>query len=381
MTDELLPRIWARRLAAIAAIAGGLVLLYVLRGILLPFLLAWIAAYLASPLVDLLTRRWKGNREAAVLFVMALVLLLFLLVIAVSVPIVIKESTALANRFPDYKAAVVAEMEYWQAEGRIPPEAKMLALEALGRLQEATPQIAGAVGQWMIDWLSSLLGIFNVLLDLLLFAFVFYYFLCDFHAVNDRILGAIPPRHRDRMRPVLAEIDLNLRTVLRGQLMVALAMGACYTLGLTLAGVPYAVLIGPVSGLGNFLPYVGPMLGMIPAFLFTILHHTGDPSGLAVQAAWIVGIFGFVQVLESYWLTPKLAGESVGLGPVAVLFALSVGGALLGVVGVVAALPIAAVVKVLLERGWDAYRASGFYGDEVPAPVADTRDASKTSTS
>lgn len=368
MSDELLPRIWARRLALLAALAAVLVLVHLLHGVLLPFLLAWIAAYLASPLVDALERRWKGRREGAVLFVMALFFLSVLVLLAVSIPIVIQESSALAARFPAYRALVLAEIEYWQAEGRIPVEARNLAFDALERLQGAAPEIAAAVGRWLIDWLSSLLGIFNVLLDLLLFAFVFYYFLRDFHVVNRRLLSAAPARHRDRIRDLLSEIDLNLKTVLRGQLMVAVAMGACYTLGLSLAGVPYAVLIGPVSGLGNFLPYVGPLLGMVPAFLFTALHHSGDAAGLAVQAAWILGVFGLVQVLESYWLTPKLAGESVGLGPVAVLFALSVGGALLGIVGVVVALPLAAIVKVLLERGWDAYRASAYYGGGAEDP-------------
>ncbi len=374
MNDEILPKVWARRFLALLVLAAVLAALYALRTVFLPFLLAWIAAYLVSPFVDALERRWKGRREAAVLFVMIVVLLGFVLAVVVSVPIIIQESTMLAKKFPEYRAAIMIEVEYWQAEGRIPPEARNLAVQALEKLQEATPQIATFIGQWLMDWLSSLLGIFSVLLDFLLFAFVFYYFLCDFHLVNQRILEAIPARHHARIRPALAEIDLNLRTVLRGQLMVALAMGACYTVALTLVGVPYAVLIGPVSGLGNFLPYVGPMLGMIPAFLFTILHYPGDMATLGIQTLWILGIFGMVQVLESYWLTPKLAGQSVGLGPVAVLFALSVGGALLGIVGVVAALPLAAVLKVLMERGWQEYRESAFYVH--PGPSSDPPDTS-----
>lgn len=375
MNNEILPKVWGRRLLALLTLVGVLAAFYALRTVVLPFLLAWIAAYLVSPIVDVLEKRWKGRRESAVLFVMAVVLLGLTLAVVVSVPIIIQESTMLAKKFPEYRAAIMTEVEYWQAEGRIAPEARNLAVDALEKLQEATPQIATFLGQWLMNWLSSLLGIFGVLLDFLLFAFVFYYFLCDFHLVNQRILMAIPARHHARIRPTLAEIDLNLRTVLRGQLMVALAMGACYTVALTFAGVPYAVLIGPISGLGNFLPYVGPMLGMIPAFLFTILHYPGDMTTLGIQTLWIIGIFGVVQLLESYWLTPKLAGQSVGLGPVAVLFALSVGGALLGIVGVIAALPLAAVLKVLLERGWQGYQASSFYADPGTGSAPEPPDA------
>lgn len=361
MSEPLLPRIWSRRLLALVLIILVVAMVAALQSVIMPFLLAWIAAYIVSPVVDMLEKRWRGRREAAVLFVMSVVALIGLLALVVTIPIVINESTTLVRAIPRYREAVMVEVDYWQTSGRIPAEARFLAQDVLVRLEAVTPQIATTVGALLFSWIGSLLGIFGFLLDFLMFIFVFYYFLLDFHQINQRLMAAAPSRHHARMYALFAQIDLNLRTVMRGQLIVALCMGALYTVSLAIAGVPYAILIGPISGLGNFLPYVGPMLGMIPAFLFTILHAGGDMHTMMVQGGWILAIFGIVQVLESYVLTPKLAGGSVGLGPVAVLFALSVGGELLGIVGVVAALPLATVVKVLLSEGWAAYQASDFF--------------------
>jgi predicted PurR-regulated permease PerM len=362
MTEDLLPRVWARRLMTAGAIGLVILLLAKLFGVLAPFLLAWIAAYLASPLVDLLEKRLGGSRDRAVIAVMLFVAVLVIAVIAITIPILINEATILTTSFPIYQQRITIVIEEWKAAGRIPPEVESLALTWLQKLQEAAPEIAPAVGGWLLSGLGSILGFFEFLLDGLLFVFVFYYFLTDFHVISANLVRAVPERWRAPMRDLFSEVDVNLRTVLRGQFLVAIAMAALYAFGLSIAGIPYAILIGLVSGLGNFLPYVGPLLGMIPAFFFMALHSGGSLDAMIVPSISILAVFGTVQFLESFLLTPRIAGESVGLGPVAVLFAVSIGGVLLGIVGVVAALPIAAILKVLLKRAWIAYQTSDFYG-------------------
>ncbi len=359
MTEEaLIPRIWVRRFSALAGLALVLSLAYAIRSTVAPFLLAWIAAYLATPLVDALETRLHIRRESGVIVVMLLCLLIVVLALSLAVPIIINESVALANSIPAYREKLSATFEAWKASGRIPPQAEQMARVALTRLQDAAPQIATQLGEWAFSGLSSLYGLLEMALNLLLGVFVFYYFLRDFHVINERMIEAAPPAWHDEMKDLLGEIDANLRTVLRGQFLVALAMAVLYGTGLGIAGVPYFILIGLIAGFGNFLPYIGPMLGMLPAFLFVFLHTAGDLASMTTPVIGIVVVFGVVQFLEGFVLTPRLAGKSVGLGPVAVLFALSVGGALLGLVGVVAALPMAAIMKVVLKRGWNLYKGS-----------------------
>lgn len=367
MTDDpgsgaaILPQVWVRRLLLGAAL---LVLLYFAGTILdvaMPFFLAWIAAYLVSPAVDALEKRLGWSRTRAVILVMLAAATLLIAVVSITVPIVISETLSLTDSFPRYRDRVLAEVDYWQNAGRIPPNIQQLAQRSLDQLQNAAPEIASWIGQRLFAWLGSLLGIFDFLLGFFLFLFVFFYFLRDYHVVSQRLVAAVPERHRAALNDLLGEIDAGLRTVLRGQFLVALAMAGLYSIGLTLAGVPYALLIGLAAGFGNFLPYVGPLLGMIPALGFTALHATSDPRSFGIQCGLIIAVFIVVQVLESYFLTPKLAGESAGLGPVAVLFSVSLCGTLLGVVGVIVALPLAAVARVLLIRGWKTYQKSEFY--------------------
>jgi len=367
MTDDpgrnasLLPQLWARRLLLGAVILALLYFAGTICDVAMPFFLAWIAAYLVSPAVDMLEKRLGWSRTRAVVLVMLAAALLLMTVVSITVPIVVSETLSLTDSFPRYRDRVLSEIDYWQNAGRIPPNIQQLAQRSLGQLQTAAPEIASWVGQRLFAWLGSLLGIFDFLLGLFLFLFVFFYFLRDYHVVSQRLVAAVPERHRAVLNDLLVEIDAGLRTVLRGQFLVALAMAGLYGVGLTLAGVPYALLIGLAAGFGNFLPYVGPLLGLIPALGFTALHATDGLQALAIQSSMIVLVFIVVQVLESYFLTPKFAGESAGLGPVAVLFSVSLCGTLLGVVGVIVALPLAAVARVLLIRGWRTYQKSEFY--------------------
>lgn len=363
--DELIPRIWRRRLLALALVFFVALALYSLGGILLPFLLAWIAAYLLTPLVDFLEERLHLKRTSAVVTAITLFAIAGLVGLLVTVPIVAMETSHLVRAFPGYVEKVEAHIDSFRQAGRIPYQAEVVAEAAMNKLKESAPEIAAYAGSLLLDWMGSLVSIVGFIFSFLLFVFVFFFFLRDFHVIGGNMANAVPVRHRETMTNLLTEIDVNLRAVLRGQLLVAIGMGVLYAVGLGIAGVPYAILIGLVAGLGNFLPYIGPMLGLVPAFGFVLLHADFS-SGFSAEAVAgpVIGIlivFAVVQFLEGFVLTPKFAGEAVGLGPVATLFAISAGGAILGLVGVVAALPAAAVAKVLLSRGWRAYSDSAFY--------------------
>lgn len=359
MTEKIFPTIWKKRIAVIFISVLAVTLIYLLHNILMPFLCAWLAAYLVSPLVDLMERRLKFTRAQDVVLVMAFSMLFLFITLAVTLPIFIDETISLASSLPLYRDRIVATFHNWQASGKIHPAVLHVADQIFEKIQASAPTIAAEAGQWFLSWLNSLLGILLFLMNLILFFFVFFYFLRDFKHINRLMIEAVPVEWRAPMKKLLVEIDLNLRAVLRGQFIVAIAMGILYSIGLSIVGVPYSVLIGTVAGLGNFLPYVGPMLGMIPALLAIALSDGGN--GFLNHAIGVLIVFGIVQFIESFFLTPRIAGGSMGLGPVAVIFAVSACGALFGFIGVVMALPLAAIMRVLIAHAWEQYTHSDFY--------------------
>jgi predicted PurR-regulated permease PerM len=155
-----------------------------------------------------------------------------------------------------------------------------------------------------------------------------------------------------------------LSAFLRGQFMVMLVLGVMYGLGLWAVGLDLGILIGIIAGLFTFIPYLGPTSGIILGVIAALVQY-GDWA----HVAGVLAVFGIGQVIESYWLTPKLVGDRIGLGPVAVIFAVLAGGQLFGFLGMLLALPVAAVVNVLLRYAHERYTHSRLYAGAAPAIV------------
>ncbi|RMH57247.1 MAG: AI-2E family transporter [Candidatus Hydrogenedentota bacterium] len=356
---------WARRLAVFLFLLLAAFLLVKLQSILMPFLLAWIAAYLVTPIVDILEFRLKFRRSRAVTVVLIFFACFVLLVLLLILPPLIRQSVDFVSAVPDYVSNLRGQVERWAEGRRFPPAVRQAIDEGLSiaaeKAREAAPEIAAFLGNLFVASVSSALGILSFFFSTLIFLFVFFFFLRDYHRLRDAMMTAVPPRFRDRAERILREMSRNLRAVLRGQLVVAGIMAALYAVGLLFVGIPYAIPIGILAGFGNFLPYIGPLFGLVPAVLL-VFFEAGWVLGPALPGlVGIVVVFGIVQFLEGFLLTPRLAGGAVGLGPVATLFAISAGGVLLGIFGVVAALPVAAMIKVLLKEIWELYLASDFY--------------------
>ena len=173
-----------------------------------------------------------------------------------------------------------------------------------------------------------------------------FYLLRDFDRINGKILGLVPERLKKNVREIFNDIDSVLSGFVRGQLMVALAMAVLYSIGLFFAGTPMSLFIGILSGIASLIPYLGLVLGFVPAALLTYFHAQEWLPVLAVA-----GVFAAVQALEGLVLTPRLVGESIGLHAVAVMLAVLLGGEFFGFAGVLLGVPAAAVLNVLFTRG------------------------------
>ena len=336
-------------LAALAALA-----LWLLAPVLTPFMVAAVLAYALHPLVEqLATRRWP--RVLAVLLVEGLALLALVSVVLLIVPVMAKELPLLKAQVPVLLDRLNASVNPLLARAGIDVTLDVASIKAwLAQLMDAN----------MEDWLSAALASAriggSVLLSLLgnaiLVPVVLFYLLMDWPQLLARVRGLVPQRARDAVDSFFADCDAVLGQYLRGQLLVMLVLAAYYAIALSLVGFDLALPVGVFTGLAVAIPYVGFGLGLVLALLAALLQFASLGGVLLVA-----GVYALGQLLESFVLTPRLVGERIGLGPLAVIFALMAFGQLFGFVGVLVALPASAVALVGLRRALVAYRSSRLF--------------------
>lgn len=344
---------WSTKVA-LAALAALLVLLYFLGPVLMPFVVSAGFAYIADPLVDRLQKRM--SRTLAVTVVFVTLSLIVLPVLIVLMPLLVDQVRLFITHVPDY-------LDWIQEKGlpaigiRVPDELRLDYETIRKAVSENLPQ-AGGIAKDLLGTLSRSGGAFlGFTAMLLLIPVVTFYLLRDWDHLIAWIDNALPLRHRETVRTLARESDLVLSGFLRGQLLVMLALAFLYSLGLWLAGVKLALLIGIGAGLVSFVPYLGFIVGLLAAGIAALAQMEGFTPLLYVLAVFSIG-----QMIESMWLTPWLVGDRTGLHPVTVIFAVLAGGQLFGFVGVLLALPAAAVLAVLLRHAMTRWRESDLYG-------------------
>ncbi|KJK06307.1 MULTISPECIES: AI-2E family transporter [Pseudomonas] len=335
-------------------------LLYWLHPILSPFLVGILLAYLADPLVDRLERAGL-SRTWGVVLVFTLFTLLFTLLLLVLVPMLAKQLVRLYELAP--------QMLDWLQHGALPWVQTRLGLaEGFWKFDKIKAAISGHMGQTsdivgviLSRATASGLALLGWLANLVLIPVVSFYLLRDWDLMMAKIRGLLPRQREERLVALAGECHEVLGAFVRGQLLVMLALGVIYASGLMLVGLELGLLIGLLAGLAAIVPYMGFIIGIGAAMVAGLFQFGGDPYPLlAIAAVFMVG-----QALEGMVLTPLLVGDRIGLHPVAVIFAILAGGELFGFTGVLLALPVAAVIMVLLRHVHDLYKESGMYGGEI----------------
>ncbi|WP_022654753.1 AI-2E family transporter [Aquaspirillum serpens] len=350
---------WWIGLAITSALLLFGMLMYFLGPILTPFVTAAVLAYITTPLSQRLQRLGCSAAVAAVLVTLLLgigVLLMLLLLL----PMLLQQGHLLSNRLPSLVDWLQNTVAPW-AEQTLGFTVQLDISGLRQVLVEHVDAIRRAVGNTLPALTSQGLALLAFLANLILVPILFYYFLRDWQAVVDRFTRLIPPRWQQHTDRIAAELDRVLGEFLRGQLLVMLLMALIYGGGWWLAGLQSGLAIGVFTGLLVFIPYVGAFIGLGLATIAAILQGDGWSLLLAV---W--GMYAFGQLLESYLITPYLVGERIGLSPLEVIFALMAFGQLFGFVGVMIALPLAAIVRVLSVEGLQHYYASRFYQGRMP---------------
>lgn len=340
------------------AVTLGGVLIYLLRSILMPFLAGALLAYLTDPLADRL-ERLRLNRTLAVIVVFTGLALIGAGAVLLLLPTLGRQIDSLRSLLPQIVEWIRQVLLPW-LEAQTGLDIGPLNLETLRRAitqhwQSTSSIIASVIAQAT----RSGLALIGWLINLALIPVVAFYLLRDWDVLVARIRDLLPRRIEPTASRLASECSEVLAAFLRGQLLVMLSLGVVYAVGLQLIGLDLALLIGLLAGLASIVPYLGFILGLGTAAIATVVQF----NDWLVPLALVGGVFIVGQLLESMVLIPLLVGDRIGLHPVAVIFAVLAGGQLFGFTGVLLALPIAAVVMVLLRHAHKRYLTSALYTD------------------
>ncbi|MCA3448567.1 MAG: AI-2E family transporter [Rhodobacter sp.] len=347
----------------IAAI-GFFALLYLLGNVILPFIVGGAIAYFLDPVADRLQRLGLSRAAATTVISLLAVLVVVALVLSV-IPTLISQLSALISSVPE----ITRQLQAFLLE-RFPELS-----DSTSTMRQTLTQIGEAIsargGELVNGLVTSALNLISVIVFIVVVPVVAFYLLLDWDKMVARVDSWLPRDHAPTVRQIAREIDAVLAGFVRGQVSVCLILGTFYSVALMLAGLQFGLIVGAIAGAITFIPYVGSLVGGALAIGLALFQFWGDWVSIGIIAA----IFAFGQFFEGNILSPKLVGGSVGLHPVWLLFALSAFGALFGFVGLLVAVPVAAMIGVLTRFGITRYRDSLLYrGVEGSTPTAEDED-------
>ncbi len=344
--------------------------LWLFSGVLLPFAAAVALGYLLNPVADRLERLGLSRLGATLLIMIAFVLILVVSFVLI-MPILGRQLVAFIEVLPSYvlklEQLITYESERFGREYGGALLARLgLGEQASAELRTSTTDLVVQAAQWAASFLKSVwtngAALISVISLIIVTPVVAFYMLLDWEKMIATIDGLVPLRYRDTVRELAREIDKAMAGFLRGQSLVCLFLGAWYGIGLTLIGLNFGLLIGLTAGLLSFIPYVGSLTALVLSSAVAIVQDW--PRWQLFALALVVFLTG--QFLEGNILSPKLVGDSVGLHPVWLIFALLAFGSLFGFTGLITAVPLAAATGVVLRFAVKRYRESAIF-TELPS--------------
>lgn len=324
--------------------------LWFLGDVILPFVLGGAIAYLLDPIADRLEAMGL-TRAMSVATITLVAILLFVILALLVIPTLVQQTGQLINTAP----ALFENLQQWLTE-RFP---SLIDQESMIRQQLAATgeTIKSKGGELLNSVLTSAMSLFNILILLIVVPVVTFYLLLDWDNMVARVDDLLPRDHAPVVRQLAKQVDATLASFIRGQGTVCLILGSFYAIALMLVGLQFGLVAGAVAGALTFIPYVGAIVGGALSIGLAIFQFWGEWAWIAAVA----GIFAVGQFLEGNVLTPKLVGSSIGLHPVWLIFALSVFGSLFGFVGMLVAVPVAAVLGVFARFAIAHYKEGRLY--------------------
>jgi len=360
-----------RRKMIFLAVVLVLGLAYLLRGVLVPLFLAFLLAYALDPFVDRL-EAMRVPRPLGAILVMLGIASLVSVVLVYAVPMFVDEVRDASSALPDQIHALQARVEPWfatQLHVKLPHSMNDLEKALTDRIQ------SGDSYDNARSFLFGTIGYVGVALSALIVPVFALYLLIDFDRIVARVEQLVPRRWAPPIADVARQIHKTLSGYVRGQLTANIVLAALYATGLRMVDIRLAVPIGVVTGMLAFVPYMGFAMGLSLAMAMAILDWQGPGTLIGV-----IAVMGGVQVIDAMVITPRIVGRSVGLAPLEVILTMMAAGSLFGFLGVLLAVPLGAVAKILVQRAVKAYLASDFYNRSALAMAVAARSEAVTVT-
>ena len=341
----------------LAAAAVFVVLLWLLNDILLPFVVGAVVGYFFDPVVGRL-QKYGLSRDWATAAVTLLAVVLAIGALVAIVPLLLGQAENLITKAPQYAVRIATRIQ-----PLIEPVREQLGMPSLSLHDvqaEATKwagQVLGFVGGVAGGIARQGVAIVNFLALMFLTPVITFYLLRDWEKILASLDSCLPREHAVTIRKLVRDSDAAIAGYVRGQTLVCLCLAIVYSAGLSIVGLEFGFVIGLIAGMISFIPFVGTLVGTVLGVGMAIAQFPPDWIGVAKVAA----VFAVGQMLEGNVLSPKLVGDRVGLHPVWIMFALLAGGALFGFVGILIAVPTAAVIGVVVRHLLARYRASSLY--------------------
>jgi len=359
---DFLARSARRAVVAAVVLIVVLALLWVLKAALTPLAAAFVMAYLLDPLIDRFEARGV-RRSFAIFLLLGLVGLGVIGGILILLPKLQAEVAALARNMPGYLERL-ATVVLPQIETRVGIQLPHTFDDVISLVRSGEiPLPLEAMRDLLAKAVSTVFGSFSSLIGLLVIPVLAYYLLVDFDSYVARLGHWIPPRQRSYVVEKVRTVDRLVSGFLRGQLLVATVLGVLYAVGFAVIGIDLAIGVGIVAGALAVIPYLGSIIALLSASVLCILQF-----GIDWHLGAVVGWYAVVQNFEGFVLTPRIVGQSVGLHPAVVIVALLIGGDLFGFLGLLIAVPAAAVAKVFADELFEIYRSSSLFAEEDPTP-------------
>ena len=339
-------------LAAFALLILGIALI---KEILLPFVVGIVLAYFLNPAADRLSALGL-NRALASALIVGIVATLVGTVLYLLAPLLFAQAQQLAAALPGEFERLTTLFETWARErlgDRYPDVQKGLAQSS----QSMAENVSGIVSWLAASLWDRSLAIFNFITLLLVTPVVMFYLLVDWHPMIKKLDGWLPRDHANTIRKLAGDVNAAVAAFIRGQGTVCIILGTFYALALTLLGLNYGLLVGIITGVLTFIPFVGWATGLITATTLAVIQYWPDILPIILVAS----VFGIGQAIDAAFLSPKIVGEKVGLHPVWLIFSLFVFSYLFGFVGTLVAVPLAAAIGVVVRFFINAYLESTFY--------------------
>ena len=370
--------------------ASTLLFVYAVRSIMTPFVLGIVIAYFLDPLADRLEKHMSRSWAVTIIAVVFTVIITFITLLIV--PALVNQIVALVSSLPAVLASAEAFLYgalNWVSEklpfidipvGSIPEQGQSLSSyfeseeggAVLKEIQNFVTSYFGDIASGVKAIVSkiwsgsmAIIGLFSVIL---VTPVVTIYFLYDWNKLMAEVDRWIPRSRVELVRTLAKDVDETLAAFIRGQIMVCVFLAVFYAIALLLVGLNYWLIVGILIGALSFIPYVGAIFGFTVAMVLALFQFDSFGPIIAVLVVFFAG-----QFLEGQFVTPRLVGNRVGLHPLWVIFALMAGGVLLGFLGVLTAIPLAAVIGVFVRFGFQCYRGSCYYGgqgeEEINKPI------------